>query len=102
MVKACATCQYHLPQEPRQLLKPTPGPEHPWQHCGADFMFFNGYQYFIVKNYCLKMPIIHKMLPSQCTDTKMILTVKELFAKHGIPEMVWSDNSLQFASALFA
>ena len=38
MVKACPTCQHHHPQEPRQPLQPTPVPECPWQHIGADFL----------------------------------------------------------------
>ena len=44
MVEACLTCQCHHPQEPRQPLHPTPAPECPWQHLGADFFTFDGFE----------------------------------------------------------
>ena len=48
------------------------------------------------------MPFVHKIPPSQCNAAKMISTLKELFAEHGIPESLCSDNGPQFASGLFA
>ena len=101
-IEACATCQCHHLQEPQQLLKPTPAPGHPWQHLEADFMHFNGNEYHITIDYYSKIPFVHKMPPSQCNAAKMISTLKELFAEHGIPESLGSDNGPQFASALFA
>ena len=41
------------------------------------------------------------MPPSQCNSAKTIASLKELFAEHGIPEVIRSDNSPQFASHLF-
>ena len=101
-VEACATCQHHHPQEPQQPLKPTPAPECPWQHLGADFMHFDGNKYLIVIDYYSKMPFVHKIPPSQCNAAKMISILKELFAEHGIPESLHMDNGPQFTSALFA
>ena len=51
LVEACATCQRHRPQEPRQPLKPTPPPEW-WilSHCQL-----------LLK----KMPIVRKLPTSQ-------------------------------------
>ena len=42
------------------------------------------------------------MPPSKCTATEMILTLKEQFAEHGIPEMPRGNNDPQFANTLFA
>ena len=102
LVEACATCQRHRPQEPRQPLKPTPPPERPWQQLGADFMMFDGSEYLVIVDYYSKMPIVRKMPTSQCNSAKMITVLKELFAEHGIPEEIRSDNGPQFASHLFA
>ena len=102
LVEACATCQRHRPQEPRQPLKPTPPPERPWQQLGADFMMFDGSEYLVIVDYYSKMPIVRKMLTSQCNSAKTITVLKELFAEHGIPEEIRSDNGPQFASHLFA
>ena len=102
LVEACATCQRHRPQEPRQPLKPTPPPEQPWQQLGADFMTYDGSEYLVIVDYYSKMPIVWKMPTSQCNSAKTITVLKELFAEHGIPEEIRSDNGPQFASHLFA
>ena len=102
LVEACATCQRHQPQEPRQPLKPTPPPERPWQQLRADFMMFDGSEYLVIVDYYSKMPIVRKMPTSQCNSAKTITVLKELFAEHGIPEEIRSDNGPQFASHLFA
>ena len=72
MVEACPTCQCHHPQEPRQPLQPTPAPECPWQHLGADFFTFDGFEYLVIIDYCTKMPFIRKIPPSQCNTAKTI------------------------------
>ena len=100
-IEACATCQCHFLQEPQQLLKPTPAPEHPWQHLGANFMHLNGNAYLIIIDNYSKMPFIHKIPPSQCNAAKMISTLKEPFAELSIPELLCSDNGPQFASDLY-
>ena len=101
MVEACATCQRHRPQEPCQPLQPTPAPERPWQHLGADFMTFDGNEYLILVDYYSKMPIVRKMPTSQCNAAKTVATLKEIFGEHGIPEIIRTDNGPQFSSHLF-
>ena len=101
-IEACATCQCHCLWEPQQPLKPTPAPKHPQQYLGADFMHFDDNRYLIIIDYYSKMPFICKMPPPQCNAAKTISTLKKLFAEHGIPESLCSDNGPQFASTLFA
>ena len=49
-----------------------------------------------------RCPLSTKYLHPQCNAAKTISILKELFAKHGIPELLCSDNGPQFASTLFA
>ena len=42
------------------------------------------------------------MPPLQCSSAKMIAAMKELFAEHGIPEIIRMDNGPQFGSHLYA
>ena len=65
-------------------------------------MTFDGSEYLVIIDYYSKMPIVQKMPTSQCSSAKMITVLKELFAEHGIPEEIRSDNGPQFASHLFA
>ena len=64
-------------------------------------MTIYGREYLVIINYYSKMPIVHKMPTSQCNSVKMITVLKELFAEHEIPEVIWSDKRPQFASHLF-
>ena len=91
MVEACPTCQQWCPQEP------VPG--QPWQHLGADFMTFNGSEYLVVVDYYSKMPIVRKMPIFQCNAAKATPMLKELFAEHGIPESLHTDNGPQPSSS---
>ena len=57
-----------------------------------------------ILSYCwvlLYDTLVWKMPTSQCNSAKTITVLKELYAKHGIPEVIWSDNGPQFASHLF-
>ena len=65
-------------------------------------MMFDGSEYLVIVDYYSKMPIVWKMPTSQCNSAKTITVLKGLFAEHGIPEEIRSDNGPQFASHLFA
>ena len=65
-------------------------------------MTFDGSEYLVIIDYYTKMPFVRKMPPSQCISAKTIASMKELFAEHGIPEVIRTDNGPQFASHLFA
>ena len=47
------------------------------------------------------MPIIRRIPASQCNAPKTISALKDLFAEQGIPEVLCTDNSPQFANGLF-
>ena len=48
-----------------------------------------------------EMAIVHKMPTSQCNAVKTTAHLKELFAEHGIPQSIRSDNGPQLSSHLF-
>ena len=64
-------------------------------------MTYDGSEYLVIVDYYSKIKV-WKMPTSQCYSAKMITVLKELFAEHGIPEEIQSDNGPQFASHLFA
>ena len=72
-------------------------PQHLNDHGNTD-----GSKYLVIVDYYTKMPFVRKMSPSQCNSARMIAVLKELFAEHGIPEVIWTDNGPQFPSHLFA
>ena len=48
-----------------------------------------------------KMFFVQQMPPSGATTAAVVSKMKEIFAKHGIPDVLRSDNGPQYASAAF-
>ena len=98
-VNTCPHCvkTTTLPKEP---LMPTPLPDYPWQRIGSDLFLLDGKNYLIVVDYFSRYPEIVE-LPST-SSPRVISAMKSLFARHGIPEVVVSDNGPQFSSHEFS
>ena len=98
MVKACFTCAKELP-EPKEPLMPSSFPSRPWERIGMDLFEYGGRTYLIAVDYHSRWVEI-KLLPTQ-TAKCVIAAAKELFATHGIPDTVISDNGPCFSAVLF-
>ena len=68
---------------------------------GADYFHFDRSGYLVVMDYYSKMPIVRRIAAAQCNTSKTISFLKELFAEHGIAEVLHTDNGPQFTNALF-
>ena len=79
---------------------PTPLPQFPWQQVGADLFELRGEHYLLVVDYFSRFPEVIKL--TSTTSTSIIAMLKTIFSRHGIPEIVRSDNGPQFASSEFA
>ena len=91
-------CQYRLPgTEP---LMPTELPSHPWQKVATDLFEWRKSQYLLVVNYYSRFIEISKL--STASSPQVIVHLKSIFAHHGIPQTVLSDNELQYSSDQFA
>uniref|UniRef100_A0A3B4CLW2 Integrase catalytic domain-containing protein n=1 Tax=Pygocentrus nattereri TaxID=42514 RepID=A0A3B4CLW2_PYGNA len=65
-------------------------PAEPWQRVGTDLFHLNGKNYLLVIDYLSNYPEI-ALLPTM-TAACVIKHLKSIFARHGIPQMVCSDN----------
>ncbi|XP_064212700.1 uncharacterized protein K02A2.6-like [Tribolium castaneum] len=75
-------------------MLPSEVPSRPWQTIGADLAEYHESTYLVVQDYYSKYPEIRKL---RTTKAKVVIeTFKEMFARHGIPEVVRSDNGKQF------
>ena len=70
--------------------------------CAIDIFTLEGVDYLVVGDFYLKMIFIWCIPPSQSNANKVVLLLKEMFAEHGIPEVLCSDNGPQYVSAQFA
>lgn len=94
LVKKCHICLKH--SRNRQMpLKPMEFPERPWQQVGMDLFYLSGQWWLIVVDYYSRYPELVRL--SSLTGAAVVNHCKSLFARHGIPEVVISDNGPQFS-----
>ncbi|PFX13349.1 Uncharacterized protein K02A2.6 [Stylophora pistillata] len=99
LVQDCATCQaYQRKQQKQPILQPEP-PSYPWQMLSSDLFEFRGNQYLLISDKYSKFPIVRKL--TNTTSRAIINHLKSIFAEHGIPECLTTDNGPQYASQEF-
>jgi hypothetical protein len=101
LVKVCIPCQATgLKARPEPLLM-TVMPEKPWQVVHIDLCgpFPTGEHVLGVVDECSRWPAVRLM--KTVTTATVIEKLESVFATHGIPEVIVSDNGPQFVSGEF-
>lgn len=99
MVQSYTTCGKTAHPRRGPLLT-TPLPEYPWQMIATDLFELQGKQYLLIVDYFSRYPEVARLTTT--TSAAVITAMKAVFARHGIPEMVRSDNGPQYSSHEFA
>lgn len=86
----CETCKKYQSKQAREPMIILDLPTEPWKKVGTDLFHCNGKDYVIVVDYYSNFPEI--ALLTSATANSVITHVKSIFARHGIPETVVSDN----------
>lgn len=68
----------------------------PWQKIGTDLMRHGGKDYLIVTDYYSYYPEVYELKRTNALN--VIHATKEALSRHGIPEVVISDNGSQYTS----
>ena len=95
LVQDCPVCYKHRIQRAEPLL-PTPLPKLPWQKVGTDLFEWKKSTYLLIIDYFSRWIEISKL--DQLTANSVVAHTSSIFARHGFPEVVVSDNGPQFAS----
>ncbi|XP_040359814.1 uncharacterized protein K02A2.6-like [Ixodes scapularis] len=91
----CASTRVNL-SEP---LVSTPLPGRPWEMLGMDLFHLNGQTFILVVDYYSRFP---EVVTLRSTTAQVVIDViKSIFARHGIPQRVRSDNGPPFSSREF-
>ena len=99
MVQQCPVCAKEATPRKEPLLI-SPLPDYPWQVIGTDLFELKGVTYLLVVDYFSRFPEIAKL--TSTTSLAVINVLKSIFARHGIPEIIRSDNGPQYASQEFS
>ncbi len=76
-------------------------PSKPWQHIHIDFAgLFQKAMFLVAVDAHSKWPEAYLM--SSTTVSQTISVLQKMFATHGLPEQIVSDNGPQFVSSEFA
>ncbi|XP_041350801.1 uncharacterized protein K02A2.6-like [Gigantopelta aegis] len=100
MIENCVICEKERKARP-EPLKPSSVPDFPWQKVGMDLFDWRGKQYLLVVDYFSRNIELAYLQASTSSET-LIVHCKSIFARHGIPEVVQSDNGPQFATQKFS
>ena len=99
LVRACSVCNSCKPHQQREPLKMHDIPERPWSLVATDLFHWNGEEYVIVTDSFSGWIEIIKL--SNTSSRAIIDKLKEVFARFGIPDILYSDNGPQYSSEEF-
>ena len=99
LISNCSTCIKYAKQQPKERLLQYNLPSFPWQRLSSDLFDDNGCQYLFVADYFSKFPVIRKL--STTTSSAIIHHLRSIFAEHGIPVELVTDNGPQYSSHEF-
>lgn len=99
-VRKCSECAIHQNNPQAVRSHPWECPRYPWQRLHIDFAGpFLGHSYLIVTDAYSKWPEVVVMQTT--TSLATIKVLMQIFATHGLPERIVSDNGPQFTSQEF-
>ena len=96
LINVCPVCS----KERYQHREPFPFPELPWRYVASDLFKWKKSQYLLVIDYVSRYIEIAK--DTQTTSEDVVLQLKSLFARHGIPQVLRSENGPQYSSYVFS
>ena len=100
LVKRCSICQETRSSPPSAPLHPWQWPNQPWSRLHIDFAGpYMGHMYMVIVDAHSKWLDAHIM--SSITSAKTIETLRALFAVHGLPRTIVTDNGSSFTSEEF-
>ena len=99
VVSSCAICNMYQRKNQKEPLIPHPIPDRPWSKVGVDIFELQQKQYLVIVDYY--SGFVELDLLTHTTTKQVINCCKSQFSRHGIPDILISDNGPQFSSHEF-
>lgn len=98
-MRSCSECIKFQSQR-AEPLKSSPMPSLPWKRIATDLFEWKKTTYLLIVDYYSRWIEIARL---DCLTAKAVVQhTKSIFARHGIPDEVISDNGPQYASEYYA
>ena len=98
-ISKCGICNEHKSSNQKEPMIPSTISELPWQVVGTDLFTWDGNNYVLVVDYMSRFFEVARL--ENMKSSTVISHMKSIFARHGIPCEVRSDNGGCYASAEF-
>ena len=98
MVRNCNTCRRHA-NKVHEPLMPAEFPKNPWQKVGSDLFYHGNQWYLLIVDYYSRFVEIAQL--HDLSSKQVVIQLKSIFSRHGIPELLVSDNGPQYACVEF-
>jgi len=98
-ISKCATCNEFQPQKQKEPLISHDTPKLPWADVAVDLFTFDSDNYVVAVDYFSNFFVLEQLQGT--TTTSVVEMLKRLFATHGIPVTVRTDNGPQLVSEEF-
>ena len=95
LVKHCRICARTTTTHKEPMIV-SQLPDYPWQKVGSDLFEFKGHSYIVLVDYFSRFLEVIKLTAT--TTSAIISIMKAVFSRHGIPELLISDNGPQYQS----
>ena len=100
MVERCPECQENKRQQQNEPMVPTQTPERPWQVVAADLLQCSARNWLVVTDYYSDFIEVEELCQNTYSST-VIEKLARIFAVHGRPDKLITDNGPQFRSHQF-
>lgn len=100
VVNNCIACQNARREQQREPLLPSEVPTGPWKVLAADLLHCVDSNFLVVIDYYSEFMEVEELKENTLSST-VIERLAKMFAVHGIPEKLITDNAPQFSSFRF-
>ena len=100
LIARCSICQEHQWAPQKEPMVNRPIPTRPFQVVAVDLFECDGKHYLSLQDYYSRYIEVERLYSTRASF--IIMKMKGIMARHGIPEQVFSDNGPQFSCAEFA
>ena len=99
-IMKCSTCREHESQQAKEPLISHEVPDLPWSKIATDLFEVDGKDYLVTTDYYSNYFEVDRL--SDKKSKEVITKIKQHLARHGLPNVLISDNGPPFNSAEFA